>query len=114
MSDEIRLVSELTSDTYKNSVGNAITVIRIEKEIVMTAKEIAKLYGVSRANITMKLTAFFRTKKFVKKEVSKVLAHRADDGKLYETRYYNQDVILEIGKHIKSQEVENLRRWING
>jgi hypothetical protein len=112
MNDETRLVSELTGYTYKNSVGNAISVIKIEKEIVMTAKEISKLYGVSRVNITMKLTALFRSKKFVKKEVSKVLAHRADDGKLYETRYYNQDVILEIGKHIQSREVEHLQKWL--
>jgi hypothetical protein len=31
MSDETRLISQATSDTYANSVGNKIAVIKIEK-----------------------------------------------------------------------------------
>ena len=55
MSDEIRLTSQATGDTYPNSVGNKVAVIKIENNIMMTVKEIAKLYGVSRVYVTQKL-----------------------------------------------------------
>jgi len=38
MSDEIRLVSEMLSDTYKNSNGHEIAVIKIANDIMTTSK----------------------------------------------------------------------------
>jgi hypothetical protein len=47
MNDEIRLVSEMSGDTYKNSNGHEIAVIKIANDVVMTSKEMAKMFGVS-------------------------------------------------------------------
>jgi hypothetical protein len=110
MSDEIRLVSELTTDTYSSSVGNKIAVVKLQNIVLMTVKEIAKLYGVSRAYITVKLGKLFRDKALNKKQVSNILTHRADDGKLYETRYYNTEAIVAPGLSIKSPEAEAFQR----
>jgi hypothetical protein len=112
MSDEIRLTSELTTDTYSNSVGNKITVVKLQNNVLMTAKEIAKLYGVSRPYITMKLRRLYLNKTLSKKRVSNILTHRADDGKLYETRYYNTEAIIALGLSIKSPEAEAFQQWI--
>lgn len=112
MSDEIRLISELTTDTYSNSVGNKIAVVKIENNIMMTAKEIAKLYGVSRVYITIKLGKLYRTKVLHKKSVSNVFAHRANDGKLYETRYYKLEAIVALGHAIKTDEAERFIEWV--
>jgi hypothetical protein len=46
MNDEIRLVSELSGNTYKNSNGSEIAVIKIANDVLMTSKEMAKIYGV--------------------------------------------------------------------
>jgi transcription initiation factor TFIIIB Brf1 subunit/transcription initiation factor TFIIB len=69
MSDEIRLTRELTTNTYANVVGNKITVVKIENNVLMTAKEIAKLYGVSRPYITMRLHQLY-IKKVLNKKTS--------------------------------------------
>jgi hypothetical protein len=114
MSDETRLISELITNTYSNSVGNKIAVVRIENNVLMTAKEIAKLYGVSRAYITIKLGKLYRTKVLSKKSVSNILSHRAEDGKLYETRYYNAEAIVALGRTIKTDEAERFVAWAEG
>lgn len=112
MSDETRLISEFTTDAYSNSVGNKITVVKIENNIMMTAKEIAKLYGVSRAYISIKLGSLYRAKKLNKKSVSNIFAHRANDGKLYETRYYKSEAIVALGRAIKTDEAERFIKWV--
>jgi hypothetical protein len=112
MSDEIRLISQATSDTYSNSVGNKIAVIKIENNVMMTAKEIAKLYGVSLAYIRIKLKKLFLQKVLSKKRVSNIFSHQANDGKLYETRYYNAEAIVAIGLSIKSPEAVAFQKWL--
>jgi hypothetical protein len=112
--DEIRLQNELTFDTFTNSVGNKIMLARLSGDVLMTAKMIARLYGVSRVYITVKLGRLFRSGALNKKRVSNILAHRADDGKLYETRYYNAAAIIAVGLAIKSVEAGRFREWLNG
>jgi hypothetical protein len=55
MTDEIRIQNELVFDTFTNSVGDEIMLARLSGDVLMTAKMIAKLYGVSRVYITAKL-----------------------------------------------------------
>jgi hypothetical protein len=112
MSDEIRLISQMTGSVYENSVGNKISIIKIENNVMMTAKEIAKLYGVSRVYVTQMLQKLFKSGEFNKKAVSNRLSHRASDGKLYETRYYNHDIIIALGRFVKSNEAEPFKNWI--
>lgn len=112
MNDEIRLVSQLSGDTYKNSAGNEIAVVKIENSILITAKEISKLYGVSRAYIAQCLGKFWKSGEFNKKIVSSVLTHRATDGKLYRTAYYNQEIIVALGRFVKTYEAEHFKSWL--
>jgi hypothetical protein len=112
MSDEVRLISQTTGDTYISAVGNKIAVIKIENNVMMTVKEIAQLYGVSTAYIRIKLKKLFILKTLNKKRVSNRFTHRANDGKLYETRYYNADAIVAIGLSIKSPEAIAFQEWL--
>jgi hypothetical protein len=112
MTDEIRLVSELSSDTYRNSTGCEIAVVKIENNILMTAKEIARLYGVQRPAIYKQLKDIYKSGQLKKKEVSSILTHRADDGKLYRTTYYNFQAIVTVGRNLKSPEAESFMNWL--
>ena len=47
MNDEIRLIGEMSGDTYKNSSRPEISVVKIANDIVMTSKEMAKMFGFS-------------------------------------------------------------------
>jgi hypothetical protein len=112
MNDELRLQKELVLGTYEDAVGNKIAVVKIENNVLMTAKEIAKLYGVSVAYVRITLHKLYLRKVLVKKRVSNTLTHRADDGKLYETRYYNAEAIVAVGLAIKSVEAERFMEWL--
>jgi len=106
MSDEIRLVSEMSGDTYKNSNGHEIAVIKIANDVVMTSKEMAKMFGVSIPVISKKLKRIFSDGTLNKKQVSSILTHKADDGKLYRTTFYNSQIIIRVGTMLKSPEAE--------
>jgi hypothetical protein len=112
MNDEIRLVSELSGDTYKNSSGSEIAVIKIANDVLMTSKEMAKIYGVGIPVISKKLKRIFSVGGLNKKQVSSILTHKADDGKLYRTTYYNSQVIILVGTMLKSPEAESFQKWL--
>jgi hypothetical protein len=112
MNDELRLVSELSGETYKNSSGSEIAVIKIANDVLMTCKEMAKFYGVGYSAISKKLKKLFAGGELVEKQVSSILTHKADDGKLYRTTYYNSQVVYKVGTMLKSHEHENLQKWL--
>lgn len=106
MNDEIRFSDDLTFEQYKNSVGeNVITLVR-DKDILLTAKMLAKLYGVDVSTIRKQLSDIFDSKVLNKKAVSEIIVHRASDGKLYETRCYDENVIVELGLRLRSAEAK--------
>ncbi|MCL2870000.1 hypothetical protein FWF48_04355 [Candidatus Saccharibacteria bacterium] len=113
MNDEIRFSDDLTFDQYKNSVGENITLLIRDQDILLTAKMLAKLYGVDISTVRKQLKDIFGQKVLNKKSVSEVIAHRAADGKLYDTRYYDQNVIVELGLHLHSDEAKALRFWLD-
>ncbi|MDR2457608.1 MAG: hypothetical protein LBD41_03915 [Clostridiales Family XIII bacterium] len=113
MSDEIRLVSELTGDTYKNSSGSEIAVIKIANDVLMTSKEMAKMFGVGVPAVNKKLKKIFNSGELVEKQVSSILTHKANDGKLYRTKFYNLQVIVSVGSMLKSAEAESFQNWLS-
>jgi hypothetical protein len=110
--DEIRLQSELTFDTFVGSVGENILVARRDKDFLMTAKMLGLLYGVDISTIRKALRGLYRSGALNKKSVSEILPHRAGDGKLYETRYYNERAIVELGLHLRSSVAREFREWV--
>ncbi|MCL2280901.1 hypothetical protein FWC31_03385 [Candidatus Saccharibacteria bacterium] len=112
MNDEIRFSDDLTFDEYKNSVGENITLVIRDKDILLTAKMLAKLYGVDISTIRKQSRDIFDSKVLNKKSVSEIIAHRADDGKLYETRYYDESVVVELGLRLRSDEAKKFQEWL--
>lgn len=112
MNDRIRLVSETVGDTYRNSSGSEIAVIKIANDVLMTTKEMSKFYGVSVPTICKKLRKLFADSGVNEKQVSSILTHKASDGKLYRTTFYNSQVIIAIGAMLKSPEAKQFQEWI--
>lgn len=113
MSDEVRLISEMSSDTYRNSSGSEIAVIKIANDVLMTTKEMSKFYGVSVPTICKKLRKLFADSGVNEKQVSSILTHKASDGKLYRTTFYNSQVIIAIGAMLKSPEAKQFQEWLS-
>jgi len=74
-------------------------------------KRIAKLFGVQRPAITKHLKNIFESEELKEDSVSSILEHTAEDGKNYQTKYYNLDAILSVGYRVNSSKATQFRIW---
>ncbi|MEA3387507.1 MAG: RhuM family protein, partial [Patescibacteria group bacterium] len=74
-------------------------------------KRIAELFGVQRPAITKHLKNIFESRELEEDSVSSILEHTAEDGKNYQTKYYNLDAILSVGYRVNSSKATQFRIW---
>ncbi len=83
---------------YKNRVE-----VLLEKETAwLTQKQMADLFDTERSVITKHIRNIYNTKELNKKTVCAKFAHTAEDGKVYQTPFYNLDAIISVGYRVKS------------
>ena len=86
--------------------------IRYENETLwMTQKAMAELFDVQRPAITKHLLNIFEDKELEKNSVCSKMEHTANDGKKYQTEYYNLDAIISVGYRVNSLRATQFRRW---
>lgn len=81
------------------------------ENIWLTQDKIALLFGVQRPAITKHLKNIFESRELVEKAVSSILEHTAQDGKKYQTKYYNLDAIISVGYRVNSTSATQFRIW---
>ena len=74
-------------------------------------KRIAKLFGVDRTVISKHLKNIFESEELEENSVSAKIAHTAEDGKNYNTKFYNLDAILSVGYRVNSSKATQFRIW---
>jgi len=74
-------------------------------------KRIAALFGVQRPAITKHLKNIFESGELEESAVSSILEHTAEDGKTYQTKFYNLDAILSVGYRVNSMQATHFRIW---
>ncbi|WP_428737695.1 virulence RhuM family protein [Sulfurimonas sp.] len=74
-------------------------------------KKIAELFGVDRTVITKHLKNIFESQELEEDSVSAKIAHTAEDGKKYNTKFYNLDAILSVGYRVNSLQATQFRIW---
>lgn len=94
----------------KQNKEKTIEVIVDEDSVWLSQKLMAELFGTTRNNITMHLKDIF-SNELNEKSVCKKFLHTADDGKKYNTKYYNLDVIIAIGFKVNSKRAIDFRLW---
>ena len=87
-----------------------IEVIVDEESVWLSQKLMAELFGTTRNNITMHLKEILNNE-LDKNSVCKDFLHTAEDGKNYNTKYYNLDVIIAVGFKVNSQRAIDFRIW---
>ncbi len=65
-----------------------------DENIWLTQAKIADLFDVDRTVVTKHLKNIFQTNELQEDSVCAKIAHTADDGKVYNTQFYNLDVII--------------------
>jgi len=86
--------------------------VTLEQETVwLTQKQIATLFKIERSVITKHLSNVFKDKELEQSSVCAKIAHTAPDGKVYQTIFYNLDVIISVGYRVNSSRATQFRIW---
>ena len=97
---------------YKEENGSVKIQILYEGESFwMTQKKIAQLFDVQRPAITKHLKNIFESGELIEDSVSSKMEHTAEDGKIYQTKFYNLDAIIAIGYRVNSKQATKFRIW---
>lgn len=88
--------------------------VKIEDETVwLTQNQMVELFDSSKQNISLHISNIFKEGELDKNSVVKYSLTTANDGKKYNTAFYNLDVIISVGYRVKSQRGTQFRIWAN-
>ncbi|MGB8192765.1 MAG: virulence RhuM family protein [Chitinophagaceae bacterium] len=97
---------------YTSLQGNIkVEVIFLGETFWLSQKRLAELFNVDRTVITKHLQNIFAEKELDENSVCANFAHTAQDGKTYNTRYYNLDAIIAVGYRVNSFQATQFRIW---
>jgi hypothetical protein len=97
---------------YQSEDGETRLEVRLEDETVwLTQKLMAELFQTSTANVNIHLKNLFAEGELQSDSVVKDFLITAADGKSYNTRHYNLDVIISIGYRVRSHRGTQFRIW---
>ena len=89
--------------------------VNVKDETVwLTQGQMSELFHVDRTGISRHIKNIYKEKELVRDTTCAKFAHMGVDGdQLYETEYYNLDVIISVGYRVKSQNGIIFRKWAN-
>lgn len=97
---------------YQNQEGNIKIDVHLENETVwLTQDQMATLFGKGRSTITEHISNVFKEGELEQDSVCRNFRHTANDGKNYDTKFYNLDVIISVGYRVKSKQGTQFRIW---
>ena len=88
-----------------------VEVLVQDESVWLTQKAIAELFCVQRPAITKQLLNIFESGELQENSVSSILEHTAEDGKKYDTKFYNLDAIISVGYRVNSTKATQFRIW---
>lgn len=106
----------------RNSTAEFLTFVATDKEdgiqvlykdetVWATQKAMATLFDVDRSVITKHLKNIFDSGELIADRVCAKFAHTAEDGKTYNTMFYNLDAIISVGYRVNSIRATQFRQW---
>ena len=99
---------------YKDKNGrDNIEVKMYESTVWLNQEELVKLYNSSKSNISEHIKHIFEDGELDENSVVRKFRTTANDGKSYNLKYYNLDMIVAIGFRVRSNIGTNFRKWAN-
>ena len=97
---------------YQTAEGKVNIVVFFEdKNFWLTQKALGELFQVDRTVITKHLKNIFLEGELCEEAVCAKFARTADDGKTYNTNYYNLDAIIAVDYRVNSKKATQFRIW---
>lgn len=97
---------------YSTPQGNVKVEVIFESETFwLSQKRMAELFGVDVRTVNEHLKNIFKTEELNEDSVIRNFRTTASDGKNYDVKYYNLDMIIAIGFRVKSPQGTKFRIW---
>ena len=97
---------------YKKNNGDTNIELLINGETLwVSQKTMAEIFEIDRTVITKHLKNIFSDGELDKNQVCAKFAHTANDGKNYNTEFYNLDAIISVGYRVNSKKATEFRIW---
>ena len=90
---------------------DGIQVLYKDETVWATQKATATLFDMDRSVITKHLKNIFDSRELITDRVCAKFAHTAEDGKTYNTMFYNLDAIISVGYRVNSIRATQFRQW---
>lgn len=112
--------------SLENAITGNVIVYQAENESVstnvlfkdetfwMTQKDMAKLFDVNIPAISKHLKNIFGSGELDLLAVISKMETTAEDGKIYQTNFYNLDAIIAVGYRVNSKKATQFRIWATG
>lgn len=91
--------------------GVKVEVLLNNETLWLTQKRIAELFGVGIPAISKHLKNIFDSNELDQNSVISILETTAEDGKNYQTQYYNLDAVISVGYRVNSTQATHFRIW---
>lgn len=109
MSDKTREANFLL---YSSTQGDVTVNVRLKNSTLwLTQKAMGELFDVERSVITKHIGNIFEVGELKEESVCAKFAHTAEDGKTYNTNFYNLDAIISVGYRVNSARATQFRIW---
>lgn len=96
---------------YKINNNFSLKVMLENETVWLSQIQMAELFDSSKQNISLHINNVFKENELNEKSVVKEYLTTASDGKKYNVKYYNLDVIISVGYRVKSQRGTQFRIW---
>ncbi len=102
--------------TYVASIGDETQNIEVRYEdenIWLTQKMLGMLFDVEPHTINYHIKNIFSDSELAEDSVTRKFRITADDGKTYDTKHYNLQMIIAVGFKVNSERAIQFRKWVN-
>ena len=100
---------------YNDEEGNTKVEVLLENEDVwLNADALSTLFNIDRSGIVRHINNIYNDEELDENSTCAKIAHMGNDGKqVYNTKYYNLDMIISIGFRVNSKKAIKFRTWAN-
>jgi len=100
---------------YNDEEGNIKVEVLLENEDVwLNTEAITTLFNIDRSGIVRHINNIYKYGELEENSTCSKMEHMGNDGKqIYNTKYYNLDMIISIGFRVNSKKAIRFRTWAN-
>ena len=97
---------------YQDDNGTTNISVRFTNEdLWLTQNQIAEIYDTTQPNISMHIKNIFNEGELDENSVYKNFLYTAVDGKNYNTKHYNLQMIIAVGFKVNNERAVRFRKW---